>query len=227
MTMPETKLPETSPRQPATARSILKRGALVAGAATLSIGLMAGLADNFLNSSPEYDFIFCRQLLIYLDEATQTRLIRTLHRALTRQGVIFVGAGETELVHKPEFVPIEIPGAGAFLKAGKSRVREATETARCLRPLKPDVCARAARLSERFVKLTILLGDQLMHFPAGRHGHRAHSAGLDVAVSNLVVGDDRPPAVAVSIGAKARANLRLTRRYPARFFRENPTSDGR
>lgn len=50
MTTPETNTPETSHRPAATARSILKRGALVAGAATLSIGLMAGLADNFLNS---------------------------------------------------------------------------------------------------------------------------------------------------------------------------------
>jgi serine protease Do len=37
-------------RQPAPARSILKRGALIAGAATLSIGLMAGFADNLLTS---------------------------------------------------------------------------------------------------------------------------------------------------------------------------------
>ncbi|WP_436152380.1 trypsin-like peptidase domain-containing protein [Bosea sp. LjRoot90] len=41
---------DTTVRSPATARSILKRGAIVAGAATLSIGLMAGLADNFLNT---------------------------------------------------------------------------------------------------------------------------------------------------------------------------------
>lgn len=41
---------ENTFRQPAPARSILKRGALIAGAATLSIGLMAGLADNLLTS---------------------------------------------------------------------------------------------------------------------------------------------------------------------------------
>lgn len=50
MTTQETNTPETTTRTPATARSILKRGAIVAGAATLSIGLMAGLADNFLNT---------------------------------------------------------------------------------------------------------------------------------------------------------------------------------
>ncbi|PZR91555.1 MAG: HtrA protease/chaperone protein [Stutzerimonas stutzeri] len=50
MTTQENSTPETAARAPATARSILKRGAIVAGAATLSIGLMAGLADNFLNS---------------------------------------------------------------------------------------------------------------------------------------------------------------------------------
>ncbi len=50
MITPENNAPETSFRPPATARSILKRGALVAGAATLGIGLMAGLADNLLAS---------------------------------------------------------------------------------------------------------------------------------------------------------------------------------
>jgi len=50
MTTQENNTPDTSVRSPATARSILKRGAIVAGAATLSIGLMAGLADNFLNT---------------------------------------------------------------------------------------------------------------------------------------------------------------------------------
>lgn len=50
MITPENNTPETSFRPPATVRSILKRGAVVAGAATLSIGLMAGLADNLLTS---------------------------------------------------------------------------------------------------------------------------------------------------------------------------------
>ncbi|AZO78326.1 MULTISPECIES: trypsin-like peptidase domain-containing protein [unclassified Bosea (in: a-proteobacteria)] len=50
MTTQENNTPDTATRSPATTRSILKRGALVAGAATLSIGLMAGLADNFLNT---------------------------------------------------------------------------------------------------------------------------------------------------------------------------------
>ncbi|MGE7472384.1 trypsin-like peptidase domain-containing protein [Bosea sp. NPDC003192] len=50
MTTQENNTSETTTRAPATARSILKRGAIVAGAATLSIGLMAGLADNFLNT---------------------------------------------------------------------------------------------------------------------------------------------------------------------------------
>jgi hypothetical protein len=34
------------------------------------------------------------------------------------------------LVRKPDFVPITIPGVSAFLKAGKRRVAEASETAR-------------------------------------------------------------------------------------------------
>ena len=48
MTEIDTDLNTRAAGKPATARSILKRGAIVAGAATLSIGLMAGLADSFL-----------------------------------------------------------------------------------------------------------------------------------------------------------------------------------
>lgn len=90
------------------------------------------LSDNFLASTPEYDFIFCRQLLIYLDETTQARLMRSLYKALARQGIVFVGAGETGVIRKPDFVPIDIPAVSAFLKAGKRRMQEATETARAM-----------------------------------------------------------------------------------------------
>lgn len=105
------------------------------------------LGDTFLSSAPEYDFIFCRNLLIYFDEPGQQRLMQTLHRALSRQGVIFVGAGEIGLVHKPEFVPIDIPGAAAFLKAGKRQVRAAKQTARYLRDqgTPPSAAAPALR----------------------------------------------------------------------------------
>jgi chemotaxis protein methyltransferase WspC len=91
------------------------------------------LADTFLSGHCDYDFIFCRNLLFYFDAQTQARVIGALHQALGKQGVAFVSPSEAELLTKPSFVPVEIPGVNAFLKAGKNLVRSATQTARTLR----------------------------------------------------------------------------------------------
>ena len=91
------------------------------------------LADTFLSGRGDYDFIFCRNLLFYFDAATQARVAKVLHEALGKYGVAFVSSSEAELLTKPSFVPVEIPGANAFLKAGKHQVRSATQTARTLR----------------------------------------------------------------------------------------------
>lgn len=91
------------------------------------------LADTFLSGRGEYDFIFCRNLLFYFDAETQARVTGALHQALGKNGVAFVGSSEVELLTKPSFVPVEIPDANAFLKAGKHQVRVATQTARVLR----------------------------------------------------------------------------------------------
>ena len=91
------------------------------------------LSDTFLSGRADYEFIFCRNLLFYFDAETQTRVAGVLHEALGKNGVAFVGSSEAELLTKPSFVPVEIPDAHAFLKAGKHQVRSATHTARTLR----------------------------------------------------------------------------------------------
>lgn len=42
-----------------------------------------------------FDLILCRNLLIYLDEATRRRLCLALHSALNPQGILIVGAAES------------------------------------------------------------------------------------------------------------------------------------
>ena len=91
------------------------------------------LAEEFLSARGDYDFVFCRNLLFYFDAETQSRVTGVLHHALGKNGVAFVSSSEAELLTKPSFVPIEIPDAHAFLKAGKHQVRTATQTARVLR----------------------------------------------------------------------------------------------
>ncbi|WMD21661.1 protein-glutamate O-methyltransferase CheR [Achromobacter seleniivolatilans] len=45
-----------------------------------------------------YDFVFCRNLLIYFDAPTQERAVQVLRRHTREDGVIFVGPAETSLL---------------------------------------------------------------------------------------------------------------------------------
>jgi chemotaxis protein methyltransferase WspC len=65
-----------------------------------------------------YDAVFCRNLLIYFDRATQDRAIAALERLLTPRGVVFVAPSETGVMLNYGFVPVKAPFAFAFRKAG-------------------------------------------------------------------------------------------------------------
>jgi chemotaxis protein methyltransferase WspC len=61
-----------------------------------------------------YDFIFCRNLLIYFDRDTQDQAVRTLRGVLAERGVLFVAPSETGLLFKHDFASTKIPLAFAF-----------------------------------------------------------------------------------------------------------------
>lgn len=77
-----------------------------------------------------YDAIFCRNLLIYFDRATQDRAIGVLARLLTKQGLLFVGPAETGLLLPHDFVSAKLPLAFAFRKQ-TATARAATPPATC------------------------------------------------------------------------------------------------
>jgi len=74
------------------------------------------LGDDFLKGHPPYDFIFCRNLLIYFDRATQARAFDKLQALLTTSGVLFVGSAELPLVTENGFVNANVPMAFACRK---------------------------------------------------------------------------------------------------------------
>src|SRR6266566_4795763 len=79
------------------------------------------LFDNhFLPGAEIYDYIFCRNVLIYFDRATQDRAIQVLTRLLTATGVLFVGPSETGLLLSHDYVSVKVPLAFGFRKAEKS-----------------------------------------------------------------------------------------------------------
>ena len=80
--------------------------------------------DNILSATclageAKYDFIFCRNLLIYFDRPTQQKALGKLASLLTSDGVLFVGAAEQPLVIEQGFEPVSIPMAFACRKAGQ------------------------------------------------------------------------------------------------------------
>lgn len=75
------------------------------------------LDEGFLADSVPYDFIFCRNLLIYFDRATQVLALAKLNRLLTTDGYLFVGPAEVPLVSENGFVSARIPQAFACRKS--------------------------------------------------------------------------------------------------------------
>jgi chemotaxis protein methyltransferase WspC len=75
-------------------------------------------SSGFLRDADPYDAIFCRNVLIYFDSATQDRAVTVLARLLTTSGLLFVGAAETNLLLSHGFVSAKIPLACAFRRPG-------------------------------------------------------------------------------------------------------------
>lgn len=71
-------------------------------------------ADGDLPGNVAYDFIFCRNLLIYFDRPTQDRAIALLAARLSPDGALFVAPAEVALLMDHGFAPLRIPRAFAL-----------------------------------------------------------------------------------------------------------------
>ncbi|MDF8363375.1 CheR family methyltransferase [Achromobacter anxifer] len=69
--------------------------------------LLAGVAP--------YDFVFCRNLLIYFDPSTQERAVQVLRRFTREDGVIFIGPAETSLLTGRRLPAVPMANSFAFL----------------------------------------------------------------------------------------------------------------
>jgi chemotaxis protein methyltransferase WspC len=77
------------------------------------------LNDGFCAAEAQYDAIFCRNLLIYFDQADQDRTIAKLRRMLTDNGLLFVGPAESSMVLDHDLASAKVPLAFAFRKPGR------------------------------------------------------------------------------------------------------------
>ena len=70
-----------------------------------------------------YDILFCRNLLIYFDEATTASAIARLRQMLADDGQLFAGYAEVPAFCSHGFAPLRMPGAFALQKQGRSERR--------------------------------------------------------------------------------------------------------
>src|SRR5260370_38394644 len=67
------------------------------------------LNSDFGGARVHYDFIFCRNLLIYFDQPTQQKALEKLDALLAPSGILFVGPAEQPLALERGFVSANIP----------------------------------------------------------------------------------------------------------------------
>jgi chemotaxis protein methyltransferase WspC len=77
-------------------------------------------SNDFLVKQGPYDFIFCRNLLIYCDPPTQQRALEILGRLLAPTGLLFVGPAEYPVALAHGFASANLPMAFACHKAGRT-----------------------------------------------------------------------------------------------------------
>lgn len=93
-----------------------------------------------------FDVIFCRNLLIYLDRASQSRAIKALDTLLAPEGTLFIGPSESGLLLENGFVSARMPMSFAFRRA---TVAKATVPAAAALPRAPRVTTPHARRTRR------------------------------------------------------------------------------
>lgn len=77
----------------------------------------ANLVEPLADTGIRYDFVFCRNVLIYFDRDAQDRVIRSLDERLADDGVLFVGPAETGVAMRHGMRSARVPLAFAFHRA--------------------------------------------------------------------------------------------------------------
>lgn len=74
------------------------------------------LDENLLSGELPYDIVFCRNMLIYFDEAARQQTFAFLNRVLHPDGLLFIGYAETSSIDATQYQPVPYPQTFAFNK---------------------------------------------------------------------------------------------------------------
>jgi chemotaxis protein methyltransferase WspC len=74
---------------------------------------------NILRDAAPYDFVFCRNLLIYLSPGARQQVSQVIDRLLAKTGILFIGHAERPLFQMQDFASITTPGVFAYYRNGR------------------------------------------------------------------------------------------------------------
>ena len=109
------------------------------------------LSIDAMGNAGRYDIVFCRNLLIYFDDATTATAIAKLRLLLAEDGMLFAGYAEVPAFCSHGFTPMRMPGAFALQKERRAEVRPrlqptpASAPALAVAPARPPLPPPAAR----------------------------------------------------------------------------------
>jgi chemotaxis protein methyltransferase WspC len=106
------------------------------------------IADDFKTENDSYDFIFCRNLLIYFDRVNQQTALARLGAMLAASGVLFLGPAEKALALANGYVSVQPPLTFGCRKASGPPELEASEIAQTYRTESLPARGKGTRLSE-------------------------------------------------------------------------------
>ncbi|MHA6161676.1 CheR family methyltransferase [Pseudomonas sichuanensis] len=87
----------------------------------------------------QYDFVFCRNLLIYFDVPTQQRVFEVLKQLTHAQGVLFIGPAEGSLLARLGMRPLGIAQSFAYVRQADPVPAPPTKPLPAMRPLAPPL----------------------------------------------------------------------------------------
>ena len=77
-----------------------------------------------------FDIVFCRNVLIYFDQATKTRVLEAMAAQMPPDGMLYLGGAETVLGITPRFAPLPgergVYGLSGASVTGRTEARIAT-----------------------------------------------------------------------------------------------------
>ncbi|QBF25487.1 chemotaxis protein CheR [Pseudomonas tructae] len=118
---------------------------------------VGNVLDPALNAREgSYDFVFCRNLLIYFDVPTQQRVFEVLKSLIHEQGVLFIGPAEGSLLARMGMRPVGIAQSFAYVRQTEMELAPPSKPLAIALPLTVPVSAasvpRPAPVSVRKIK---------------------------------------------------------------------------